>query len=207
MAKRSAPEVNAGSMADIAFLLLIFFLVTTTIEKDSGMLRNMPVDPPENLVPPKIKQKNIFQVTINKNNGLFVITGGEEKVVELKDIRQMAIDFIDNGFALGNSENRCDYCQGKKKESSSDHPEKAIVSLKAAAETDYGPYIEVHNEIMAAYNTLRNRECNRLYKRDFTDLQKEYNDNPFGDNRDKLKGQVKSIQELYPLLFSEADPK
>jgi biopolymer transport protein ExbD len=79
MAKRSAPEVNAGSMADIAFLLLIFFLVTTTIEKDSGMLRNMPVDPPENLVPPKIKQKNIFQVTINKNNGLFVITGGEEK--------------------------------------------------------------------------------------------------------------------------------
>ena len=66
MAKRSAPEVNAGSMADIAFLLLIFFLVTTTIEKDSGINRKLPPieELEEDVV---IKQKNIFTVLLNGN--------------------------------------------------------------------------------------------------------------------------------------------
>ena len=80
MAKRSAPEVNAGSMADIAFLLLIFFLVTTTIETDSGLNRKLP--PMEDVVdPPVIKQKNIFTVVVNKNNDLLV----EEKPMEISE--------------------------------------------------------------------------------------------------------------------------
>ena len=69
--RKGAPEVNAGSMADIAFLLLIFFLVTTTIETDAGLDRMLPpLEPPEN--PPVIKQKNIFTVNINKNGQLLV---------------------------------------------------------------------------------------------------------------------------------------
>ena len=71
MAKRSAPEVNAGSMADIAFLLLIFFLVTTTIEKDSGINRKLP--PMEEIIdPPIIKERNIFTVVVNKSNQILV---------------------------------------------------------------------------------------------------------------------------------------
>ncbi len=88
MAKRSAPEVNAGSMADIAFLLLIFFLVTNTIETDSGLNRKLP--PMEDVVdPPIIKERNIFTVVVNKNNDLLV----EEKPMEISELRDAAVAF------------------------------------------------------------------------------------------------------------------
>ena len=90
MAKRSAPEVNAGSMADIAFLLLIFFLVTTTIEKDSGINRKLP--PMEEIDPPIIKQKNIFAVLLNGKDQLLV----EEELMEVADLRAAAVEFLDN---------------------------------------------------------------------------------------------------------------
>ena len=89
MAKRSAPEVNAGSMADIAFLLLIFFLVTTTIETDSGLSRKLP--PMEDQVdPPIIREKNIFTVVVNKNDQLLV----EEELTDIKDLRSLAVAFF-----------------------------------------------------------------------------------------------------------------
>ena len=116
MARRGGPpEVNAGSMADIAFLLLIFFLVTTTIETDSGLDRKLPPDEPpqDNVI---IKQKNIFTVEVNKNNQLLV----EEELMELKDLRQAAIDFLDNGGGENAEGERCDYCRGKRDPSSSD---------------------------------------------------------------------------------------
>ena len=90
--RRSSPEVNAGSMADIAFLLLIFFLVTTTIETDSGINRKLP--PMEELEdPPIIKQKNIFTVVVNKYNQLLV----EEELSEIENLRSLAVKFLDNG--------------------------------------------------------------------------------------------------------------
>ena len=115
MAKRSAPEVNAGSMADIAFLLLIFFLVTTTIETDSGLNRKLP--PMEDQVdPPIIREKNIFTVLVSKNDQLLV----EEELVDIADLRSLAIAFLDNGGGVGDE--ACDYCQGERNESSSDNP-------------------------------------------------------------------------------------
>lgn len=213
MARRNAPEVNAGSMADIAFLLLIFFLVTTTIEKDSGIPRQLPPleeDKPQDII---IKEKNVFQVNLNKNNQIFVKTAGEEKIVELKDIRQMAVDFIDNGAGIGNPVDgategkRCDYCKGKRNSSSSDHPNKAIISLQSDGETEYGSYVEVQNELMAAYNVLRNREAQRLYNRDYVDMAKEYSENQFADNRLEMKEKVDRIKKLYPMLLSEAQKK
>ena len=96
MAKRSAPEVNAGSMADIAFLLLIFFLVTTTIETDSGLNRKLP--PLEDQVdPPITREKNIFTVLVSKNDQLLV----EEKLADIEDLRSLAISFLDNGGGVG----------------------------------------------------------------------------------------------------------
>ena len=95
MARRATPEVNAGSMADIAFLLLIFFLVTTTIEKDKGIARQLPPIEPPTEKPPIIKQKNLFVVNVNKSDQLLV----EDNLMDLKDLREAAIEFLDNGGA------------------------------------------------------------------------------------------------------------
>ena len=203
MARRSAPEVNAGSMADIAFLLLIFFLVTTTIETDSGINRKLP--PMDEIIdPPIIKERNIFTVVVNKNNQILV----EEKPMDLRDIRKEAIAFLDNGGGLGDE--ACDYCQGNKDRSSSDNPEKAIISLKNDRETDYKVYISVQNELVAAYNELRDREFTRLYPSEnmsYVEADKKYSD-PRSDKavKEKLKEKLSVIKTLYPMTLSEAEP-
>jgi len=190
------PEVNAGSMADIAFLLLIFFLVTTTIETDAGLDRMLPpIEPPDTDV--VIKQKNIFTVNINKNGQLLV----EEQLMDLKNLRKAATDFLDNG-----GDGSCNYCKGPNDPSSSDNPTKAIISLKNDRETKYGTYITVQNELVGAYNDLRNREAQRLYGRDFTEMEAEYlNPETPSSVRDDLKDKVKRIQDLFPQKLSEAE--
>ncbi|MFQ3352122.1 MAG: hypothetical protein ACI914_001382 [Candidatus Marivariicella framensis] len=203
MPKRSAPEVNAGSMADIAFLLLIFFLVTTTIETDSGLNRKLP--PMEEVIdPPVIKQKNIFTVVVNKNNQLLV----EEELTDISEVRLLAMEFLDNGGGVG--EDSCDYCQGKKNPSSSDNPDKAIVSLKNDRETSYKVYIAVQNELVAAYNELRNREYLRLNPMsgmNFVQANSRYSDpRTSPGEKEKLKPQLSIVKLMYPQKLSEAEP-
>ncbi len=199
--RKGAPEVNAGSMADIAFLLLIFFLVTTTIETDAGLDRMLPpIEPPDTDV--IIKQKNIFTVNINKNGQLLV----EEKLMDIQDLRAEAIAFLDNGGSPSGTPEYCNYCKGKRDASSSDNPQKAIISLKNDRETPYSTYITVQNELVAAYNDLRNREARRLYGRDFTEMESEYlNPETPSSVRDELKEKVQRIQELFPQKLSEAE--
>lgn len=203
MAKRAAPEVNAGSMADIAFLLLIFFLVTTTIEKDKGILRSLPPIEPPNDTDVVIKQKNLFTVLLNKHDQLLV----EESPMEVKDLRQAAIDFLDNGGGTDANGNKCDYCQGLKDPASSDHPDKAIITLQHDRETSYGKYIEVQNELVAAYNVLRNREAQRLYGTDYTKMLIDKEDPYYQGDVEKLKERIEVIKKMYPLKLSEAEPK
>jgi biopolymer transport protein TolR len=199
--RKGAPEVNAGSMADIAFLLLIFFLVTTTIETDAGLDRMLPpIEPPDTDV--IIKQKNIFTVNINKNGQLLV----EEKLMDIQDLRAEAIAFLDNGGSPSGTPEYCNYCKGKRDAGSSDNPQKAIISLKNDRETPYSTYITVQNELVAAYNDLRNRESRRLYGRDFTEMESEYlNPETPSSVRDELKEKVQRIQELFPQKLSEAE--
>ncbi|MEX0314969.1 MAG: ExbD/TolR family protein [Allomuricauda sp.] len=194
--RKGAPEVNAGSMADIAFLLLIFFLVTTTIETDAGLDRMLPpMEPPEEDV--VIKQKNIFTVNINKNGQLLV----EDELMDLKNLRNAAMAFLENG-----ADGSCNYCKGRKDESSSDNPSKAIISLKNDRETKYSTYITVQNELVGAYNDLRNREAQRVFGRDFTDMEAEYlNPETPSAVRDDLKDKVKQIQDMFPQKLSEAE--
>ena len=203
MAKRAAPEVNAGSMADIAFLLLIFFLVTTTIETDSGINRKLP--PTDEIVdPPVIKERNIFTVVVNKDNRLLV----EEDVMELSELRQAAIAFLDNGG--GEGEEACDYCKGEKDPSSSDNPEKAIISLKNDRETSYKVYIAVQNELVAAYNDLRDREfssLNPMTGLSYREAQKRYDDpRTTATDKAKLKPLLDEVKAMYPQKLSEAEP-
>ena len=193
MAKRAAPEVNAGSMADIAFLLLIFFLVTTTIETDSGINRKLPPieESQEDVI---IKQKNIFTVLLNGKDQLLV----EDNLMELKDLRKAAIEFLDNG-----GDGTCTYCKGKKDPSSSDNPDKAIISLKNERETSYKQYIAVQNELVAAYNVLRDIRAEALYGKPFTEMEKNLNDVNWPGNKEKLKGQLEKIKVEYPQKLSE----
>jgi biopolymer transport protein ExbD len=202
MAKRSAPEVNAGSMADIAFLFLIFFLVTTTIETDSGLNRKLP--PLEDQVdPPITREKNIFTVLVSKNDQLLV----EEKLADIEDLRSLAISFLDNGGGVGDE--ACEYCQGERNESSSDNPDKAIISLKSDRETSYKVYIAVQNELVAAYNDLRNREFERLFPNlgiNFVSAQKQYDDpRTNADTALELKPKIAQVKAMFPQKLSEAE--
>lgn len=203
MARRATPEVNAGSMADIAFLLLIFFLVTTTIEKDKGIARQLPPkqeDIPEDVI---IKDKNLFIVNVNKDDQLLV----EEELMELKDLRQAAIDFIDNGGAPAGTPEYCDYCKGLRSAESSDNPEKAVISVQNDRLTSYKMYIAVQNELVAAYNFLRDREAERLYGWKFTDVKKAIDEGNFNGDIEATEEKLQNIQKMIPLKLSEAEPK
>ncbi len=195
MRNRANTEVNAGSMADIAFLLLIFFLVTTTIETDAGIDRLLPrVDDTSTIV---VRQRNILTVNINSSGALLV----EEVVLPLEELKEVVIAFLDNG-----GDGSCDYCQGKRDETSSDNPNIAIVSLKSDRQTAYADYIAVQNEITAGYNFLRNREAQRLFGTDYTAMEQDYLNPQTGPlQKAKLKARILQIQELFPLKLSEAE--
>jgi len=145
---RMSNEVNAGSMADIAFLLLIFFLVTTTIVEDKGVLVKLP---PWSDEPPDIQQlktRNVYSVLVNAQNQLLV--RGEP--ADLETLRENAKEFIMNP---------------EKRPDMAEKPTKAIVSMKNDRGTKYATYLEVYNEIKGAYNELRNEEANKRHGRDY----------------------------------------
>ncbi|MFK7899190.1 MAG: ExbD/TolR family protein [Cyclobacteriaceae bacterium] len=126
---RQAEEVNASSMADIAFLLLIFFLVTTTIVSEKGVNFILPPKK-EKDVEIKLHDRNIFKVLVNSNDQLLI----EDQFAKLDDVRSLAMEFITKG---------------------ADSPQDAIISYKTDRGTSYEMYISVLNELKAAYHQLR----------------------------------------------------
>lgn len=204
MARRENPEINAGSMADIAFLLLIFFLVTTTMNVDSGISKKLSEKPPKDYVPPIIKEKNIFEVNINRNNELLV----EGERMNIKDIKEAAIKFIDNGGGDGKIDEGvatgpCTYCKGDRNERSSDHPNKAVISVQSDRGTEYGTYIEVQNELLKAYTDLRNRLSQERYKMSYSELEAALDEDK---ENETLKKKVQDIKTSYPQIISDAEP-
>jgi hypothetical protein len=206
MARRENSEINAGSMADIAFLLLIFFLVTTTMDVDSGIARKLPEKtPPDQKNDVIVKEKNVFDIVVNRNNQILV---ENEQYVKVTDIKRLAIEFIDNGGGLsipkeGNPSGvPCDYCKGSKDPLSSDHPSKAVISLQSDRGTTYGMYISIQNEIEGAYTELRNRLGVEKYKRSYDDLLKDYSDNP----SESINEKIEFLKEAYPQIISEPEP-
>lgn len=151
---RMKNEINAGSMADIAFLLLIFFLVTTTIAEDKGVLVKLPPwsnEPPENL---KMNTRNVYSVLVNADNQLLV-RGQPMKVEDLKDNTKL---FISNP---------------RKEEDKAENPKKAIISLKNDRGTKYKTFLTVYNELKAAYAELRDEESARRYGKKYANLSKD----------------------------------
>jgi len=201
---RENSEINAGSMADIAFLLLIFFLVTTTMDVDSGISRKLPEKTPEDQkVDVIVKEKNIFDIVVNRNNQILI----ENENVEVADIKKLAVAFIDNGGGIGNPVDgqpgeACDYCKGSRSPLSSDHPNKAVISLQSDRGTTYGMYISIQNEIEGAYIELRNRLGMEKYKRSYDELLKDYKDNP----SESLNEKIDFLKASYPQIISEPEP-
>ncbi|MFM6982638.1 MAG: ExbD/TolR family protein [Chitinophagaceae bacterium] len=151
--KRSIPEINAGSMADIAFLLLIFFLVTTSIDSDKGIAIKLPPKFDKTQVLQKIKERNVFEVLINSQNQLLV----EGNYMEVSELCQAAKAFIRNQ---------------EKNPAFSESPDKAIISLKNDVSTTYGAYLQVQNELKRAYNELRDEASRDKFGVAFDDLVK-----------------------------------
>lgn len=177
MADRNVPEIPSGSMADIAFLLLIFFLVTTTIDSDKGIRRKLPPlpDPDQEEVIVKANTRNVLFVLINSNDDMLV--KGEPARIE--NLREITKEFVDNK----NRSNRKDY---------SESPQDAIVSLKNDIGTSYNMYIQVQNEVAAAYRELRDAYAIKKFGAKFDELEKE---------SDKKK-----VRAAYPMRVSEAEP-
>lgn len=147
---RMKNEINAGSMADIAFLLLIFFLVTTTIVEDKGITVRLPPWSDEEPDITKLKERNVFSVLVNAQNQLLV--RGEPMSID--DLRDKAKEFIANP---------------QKREDLSEKPTKAIISLKNDRGTDYDTYLRVYNELKGAYNELWDELSIRKYGVPYSD--------------------------------------
>ena len=147
--RRSSDAVNAGSMADIAFLLLIFFLVTTTILNDKGILVKLP--PFSNDPPTQIGDRNVLKIHLNAWDDLLV--EGEKTTVP--KIREKVKTFILNPEQLPTL---------------AEKPSKAVVSLQHDRATHYEAYIAVYNELRAAYNELWDERARRLYGKSYEEL-------------------------------------
>lgn len=143
------PELNAGSMADIAFLLLIFFLVVTTIAEDKGI----PVILPEYYKGPpgEAIDRNVLAILVNGDNQVLV----ESRPSSIDMLRQIVIDFVDNP-ALQQDKPR--------------QPSDAIISLQNDVATSYETYVQIYSHIHEAYQTLRNNLSQSIYQSDYEDL-------------------------------------
>ncbi|GAA3655866.1 ExbD/TolR family protein [Flavivirga jejuensis] len=178
------PEVNAGSMADIAFLLLIFFLVTATISSDEGINRLLPKDcPPEVNCTTPINERNILRIVINNNDDIMI----ENDVIPLAELKEIAKSFLDN-----NGDGSCNYCNGTKSSNASDNPKAAVVSLQNSKQTSYKQFIAVQNELTKSYYELRNTYSLNVLKKPSDKLSKE---------------ELKQVKDAYPFILPEAETK
>ena len=190
MAKRQMAEINAGSMADIAFLLLIFFLVTTTMDTDSGISRKLPPMPEKDQEKSddKIKERNVFVVLINKNNQLLV----EGEPMDVNQLREKTKEFIDNPANNPKLPEK-KLTDIDRKYFGNQYPvSKGVISLQNDRGTSYGTYIQVQNELAAAYNELRNEMSMRTFGQKYNEM---------------VKSKQTLIKKIYPQRISEAEPK
>ncbi len=187
--QRKVPKLNSSSMADISFILLIFFLVTTSMDSNKGLQRRLPQPLPPDQKPEDIdiKKRNIFVVKVNSMNQLLVQGEIMNDVSQLKDKAKEFIKNEANDPSLPEkSVQYIDYLG--EVETTKAH----VISLQNDVDTQYQTYIEVQNELIAAYNELRNEFAQSRFGRKYEELPVELQ---------------KSIQKVYPQNISEAEPK
>lgn len=172
--------MSAGSMADIAFLLLIFFLVTTTIASDKGLAISLPPEPDPNDPPPEVKfnERNLFKVLVNSQDRMLV---EGEPMNDASQLREMVQTFVMNN--------------GRDPESS-DSPQDAVVSFKTDRGTSYERYIEILDELQGAYYDMY-AERMRLSVKQIREINEQ---------EPSVQDEYKELKKEIPMQISIAEP-
>lgn len=185
MAKKT-PAVPSSSLADIAFMLLIFFLVTTTMDTDAGLSRMLPPPvPKDQLKDQQVKERNVLVVLINRNDQLLV----KSEPCNIRELKEKAKEFIANAA----DDPKMPEKEVREVPFFGAYPvSKQVISLQNDRGTSYGLYIQVQDELAAAYNELRNELALKKFSKPYEDLDKE---------------RQEAIRKIYPQSISEAEPK
>ncbi len=188
--KRQIKEINASSMADIAFLLLIFFLVATTMNVDTGITRMLPPIPPEEQITEdmKVKERDLLPILVN-NSDQIMVAGQEMHISQLTDfVKYYITNAANNEKMPSREEKEIDMPDGSKWLYS---VSKGVVSLLSTDGASYDVYIQVQNELTRAFNEMRNDVSQVKFGRLFTELGDEERD---------------AIVKAVPQSLSEAEP-
>lgn len=189
--KRKIQEINAGSMADIAFLLLIFFLVATTMNVDTGLVRVLPPmpDPNINQEDIKVKERNLFPVLVAGNGT--IMAGGEQ--IDIHRLKDKAKEFILNPMDKENLPEKevkeFDLPDGSKW---AYNISLGVISLQTTRDTNYQIYIMVQNELTRAFNEIRDDVSMQKFGAKYSDLTED---------------QRNVVTKAVPLKISEAEPR
>lgn len=187
MAKKKVPEINGSSMADIAFIALIFFLMVTTMDKEEGIARQLPPIPPEDqkVEDQQVNRRNIIQVKINSSDRL--LAGGVP--MDVSQLKDKIKEFMTNP----NDDPNLPEKEVKEVKGIGPVPvSKGVISLQNDRGTTYQAYITVQNELVKAINELRDDFSMRTFGKKYAKLDEEQQD---------------AVREAVPQRISEAEPK
>ena len=187
MAKTKVPEINGSSMADIAFIALIFFLMVTTMDKEEGISRLLPPIPPEDqkVENQEVNRRNIIQVKINSNDRL--LAGSQP--MDVSQLKDKIKEFMTNPYDDPNLPEK----EVKDIPGLGPVPvTKGVISLQNDRGTTYQAYITVQNELIKAVNELRDDFSMKTYGKKYNKLDEE---------RQEI------VRQAVPQRISEAEPK
>ncbi len=193
--KRKTPDINAGSQADIAFLLLIFFLVATTMNTDTGIARVLPPMPPEDQQQEeiKVKDRNLFLVLISGSGNIMAGPISKQEVISLNQLKDIAKEFIVNPMDDENLPEKVEKEIELPDGSTWMYPvSEGVISLQTTRDTDYQSYIMVQNELTRAFNEVRDEVATRKFGSKFSELTEE---------------ERNAVSKAVPLKISEAEPR
>ncbi len=185
--KKKVEGINASSMADISFLLLIFWLTTTTMVNDKGLQRRLPPMPDENQKQEdvKVNRRNIIQVKINSQDRIFAAG----QIMDISQVKDKIIEFVTNPT----DDETMPEKEIKNIEGYGEYPvSKGVVSLQNDRGTSYDAYLRVQNELVKAFNEIRDNFALRTYGKVYNSLEED---------------QQKVVREAIPQSISEAEPK
>ena len=197
--KRKVPGLNGSSLADISFILLIFFLITTSMDTDTGLVRRLPPppDPNQQEEDVKVKGRNVLVISVNMNNEIMYYYGDEAKRVTVTDVQPADLRAIAKEF-IANPENKSNMPEFHP----ADPPlpifgaypvtKNHIISVQTDRSTKYEVYFQIQNELMAAYNELRDEFSREKFGKLYRDLSED---------------EALAVRGVYPMKISESEPK